>query len=719
MLCIRIGSKKALSILLPLFVTFSLFSQQSIEEIRLLPVGSVVTTTGTITSGPEYGQLRYMQDDQAGIAAYGGLLTPLLPGDSIVISGVLSKYRGELQLSPVMSVEFIASGRQIKTLSLDNLEESSHPEFESRKVILTCMGIASCEPSLSGGWYTLYDQQGNIARLSITDGQDEVGLPIADSPFTIEGIWTKFEDQYQLKCRHISDASEGTCHYISPPQLSFSENVPHLVWDKVGPEGSEVWINDGHQNFIMSFGPTNSFIEAVPDFLAPGNLYQARLTQLDSTNTFFHSIPLCFSVSSSESAPIEIFFNRSVNTSFSDGSQPVATGPSVIETDIITRIDQVQSTLDIAMYNTTRTTIVQAVTRAAQRGVVVRYIADDETSNTALTGSLSFQVLFRSGDGIMHDKFVIADVGDPERAWVWTGSTNFTGNQLASDPNHAYIIHDAGLAESYQKEFDEMWGQQPDLSVGRYGDFKTNNTSHLFQVGQVRIESYFSPSDETNCHILEALQTTNHHVEIGLLLLTHEELIDEILYLHQGGVQVRVILEDEESSTLAVARLRQAGVPLVTHDFAPIFHHKYAIIDEGYPDSDPQVISGSHNWTWSADNINDENTLIFHDQSIANIFRQEFEARWAELYTTATSKPVEDSLLVYPNPASDNVTINNPKFQSCVVKLIDIHGRIVKDATLDSNSETRLAVKDLPSGMYTIQIYWPDHQADSRLVIIN
>ena len=181
MLCIRIGSKKALSILLPLFVTFSLFSQQSIEEIRLLPVGSVVTTTGTITSGSEYGQLRYMQDDQAGIAAYGGLLTPLLPGDSIVISGVLSKYRGELQLSPVMSVEFIASGRQIKTLSLDNLEESSHPEFESRKVILTCMGIASCEPSLSGGWYTLYDQQGNIARLSITDGQDKVGLPIADA----------------------------------------------------------------------------------------------------------------------------------------------------------------------------------------------------------------------------------------------------------------------------------------------------------------------------------------------------------------------------------------------------------------------------------------------------------------------------------------------------------------------------------------------------------
>ncbi|MBP7240233.1 MAG: hypothetical protein KBA14_08405, partial [Saprospiraceae bacterium] len=280
---IRIGYKRAFTFLLPLFVTFSLFSQQSIEEIRLLPVGSVVTTTGTITSGPEYGQLRYMQDDQAGIAAYGGLLASYLSGDSIVITGVLSKYRGELQLSPVMSAVFIASNRQIKTLSLDNLEDSSDSEFESRKVIFTCMGIASCEPLLSEGWYTVYDQQGNIARLSITNGQDVEGYPISDSPFTVEGIWTRFEDQYQLKCQYISDASEGTCHFISPPQLSFSGNVPHLVWDKVGPEGSEVWINDGNQNFIMSFGPTNSFIEAAPDFLEPGILYNARLTQLDST----------------------------------------------------------------------------------------------------------------------------------------------------------------------------------------------------------------------------------------------------------------------------------------------------------------------------------------------------------------------------------------------------------------------------------------------------
>jgi len=53
----------------------------------------------------------------------------------------------------------------------------------------------------------------------------------------------------------------------------------------------------------------------------------------------------------------------------------------------------------------------------------------------------------------------------------------------------------------------------------------------------------------------------------------------------------------ETSSSDAFAILRDAEVPLAIHDFSPIFHHKYAIIDEGFSQSDPQVINGSHHWT--------------------------------------------------------------------------------------------------------------------------
>ena len=46
------------------------------------------------------------------------------------------------------------------------------------------------------------------------------------------------------------------------------------------------------------------------------------------------------------------------------------------------------------------------------------------------------------------------------------------------------------------------------------------------------------------------------------------------------------------------------------------------IVDQDAPSSDPLVFTGSHNWSAAADNDNDENTLVIHDATIANIYYQ-------------------------------------------------------------------------------------------------
>lgn len=696
----QIWITRALAAFLLLYTPLVVFCQQTISQVRALPVGSVVTTTGTISCGNEFGVVRYLQDASAGIAAYSTELTSAQTGDSIVITGVLSRYRGELQLAPVLSFQVITESEEINSLTLENLKDISLPEFESRKVIMPCAGIKSCERELSAGWYEVYDQWGNVARLWIAENHSLTGFPLFNRPLVIEGIWTKFEDQYQLMCQQITSAPEETCHFIAPPTLFFENNLPVLAWSDIPKAATDVWIGEDSYDINISFGLWSGSAVVMPDFLDPGIIYRARLTQQDSSGTFFHSVPVYFSTPTPTSPPIEILFNRSINTTYSDGSAPLAVGSSAIENDLIERIDNVTHTLEVAMYNTGRASIVQALTRAVQRGVSVRYIADDETSNTALQGQLSFPLLLRSGDGIMHNKFIIADDHDPERAWVWTGSTNLSTNQLSTDPNHAYIIHDQALALNYLREFNEMWGQG-----ARYGDFKTNNTSHLFQVGDALIESYFSPSDETNCQLIEAIQSADHQILIGLLLLTRDDLVDEIIQLHQDGIDVRVILEDEESSLSAIAQLRQAGVRVVTHDPGPIFHHKYAIIDEGFTDSDPQVITGSHNWTWSADNINDENTLIIHDQRVTNIFRQEFEARWGELNPTAVHTDLINSVKVYPNPASSFLQIENPFPTDFVVELINVDGQIVMRKDIEADQSSFLTFDQvLPAGVYMVRL---------------
>ncbi|HSF89283.1 MAG TPA: phospholipase D-like domain-containing protein [Saprospiraceae bacterium] len=691
---------KALTVFLLICTPLVIDCQQSITQVRALPVGSVVTTTGTISCSNEFGVVRYLQDADAGIAAYSTDLTLAQSGDSVVITGVLSRYRGQLQLSPVLSYQILSQGHEINSLNLENLDSISNAGFESRKVIIPCAGIKSCESELSAGWYEVFDPWGNIARLWIAENHLSQGFPLFNRPVVVEGIWTKFEDQYQLMCQQITEAPEGVCHFIAPPTLSFENSLPVLSWSDIPTATTDVWIGENDYDFKISLGQWSGTAVVKPEFLDPGIIYQARLTQQDSSGTLFHSVPVYFSTPSLTSTPIEILFNRSVNASFSDGSVPLAVGSSAIENDLIERIDKVTHTLEVAMYNTGRASIVQALTRAIQRGVSVRFIADDETSNTALQGQLSFPLLFRSGDGIMHNKFIIADDHDPERAWVWTGSTNLSTNQLSTDPNHAYIIHDQAIALNYLREFNEMWGQD-----ARYGDFKTNNTSHLFQVGDARIESYFSPSDETNCHLIEAIQSTDHQILIGLLLLTRDDLVGEIIKLHQQGIDVRVILEDEESSLSALAQLRQAGVRVVTHDPGPIFHHKYAIIDEGFTDSDPQVITGSHNWTWSADNINDENTLIIHDQRVTNIFRQEFEARWGELNTTSVQANSIHHVRVYPNPASSFLHVENPFTEPGMVELINVNGQIVFREEIEAARTSVLTFdQPLPDGLYMVRV---------------
>jgi phosphatidylserine/phosphatidylglycerophosphate/cardiolipin synthase-like enzyme len=263
-----------------------------------------------------------------------------------------------------------------------------------------------------------------------------------------------------------------------------------------------------------------------------------------------------------------------------------------------------------------------------------------------------------------------------------------------------------------------MWGEALTHAGAAYGDFKKNNTVPLFKLGETVIESYFSPSDETNCRILDALRSTDHHIQIGLLLLTKEDLVDEIIALHQSGIHVRVIVEDEQSSSNALSRLRQAHVPVAVHDIGSIFHHKYAIIDEGFPDSDPQVITGSHNWTWSADNINDENTLIIHDQSLTNIFRQEFEARWAELNITSLVPADQGDLKIFPNPVSEYVHIENSGSSSFMVTLCDAIKRTILSSQIEPYSNSTLHFNHaLPQGVYTLHLVNQQHHFTERIFV--
>jgi phosphatidylserine/phosphatidylglycerophosphate/cardiolipin synthase-like enzyme len=71
-------------------------------------------------------------------------------------------------------------------------------------------------------------------------------------------------------------------------------------------------------------------------------------------------------------------------------------------------------------------------------------------------------------------------------------------------------------------------------------------------------------------------------------------------------------------------RLKQGGVDVLEDGNCSILHHKVIVIDER------TVLTGSYNFTSSAEKDNDENLVIVDDPALARAYLDEFERVYAQ-----------------------------------------------------------------------------------------
>lgn len=437
---------------------------------------------------------------------------------------------------------------------------------------------------------------------------------------------------------------------------------------------------------------------------------------------------------------IKAYFTRAVNNSVSTGTNAVFLD-NLVDDTLIAYINRAQFTIDAAIYSFKETndisSIAAAINSAYARGVAVRWIYDGSSSNPSLSLLNSNIPTLASPTsefyGIMHNKFMIIDanstnVNDPI---VWTGSCNFSASQINTDANNILIIQDKAIAAAYLTEFNEMWGDEglvPNTGDSKFGPFKTNNTPHNFVVDGVPIELYFSPTDGTNAKLQNAMGSSDIDMYFGVYSFTVSADADTIVKQIEDGVYVAGILDPTSSSYPPYAILSPImGENLIKDNITGLYHNKMLIVDPSAPNSDPLVLTGSHNWSASADTKNDENTLIIHDATLANIYYQSFFQNFTDeggtlvLQTGIESLAVPSSFLVYPNPCKNEVFIkleNNKPIKNVSLFLTDALGRTLYKNEMDSYGLQTIHIQNLQTGLYFICIQDAKTSVTKKLQVV-
>jgi len=249
-------------------------------------------------------------------------------------------------------------------------------------------------------------------------------------------------------------------------------------------------------------------------------------------------------------------------------------------------------------------------------------------------------------------------------------------------------------------------GPEPDAENAKFGAAKSNNTPHEFIVNGKRMEVYFSPTDNTTAEIERTVRSTQIDAEFSLLVLTRNELADAFIDINNGFFStVRGTMEQSNGTGSDYQYLLDNGVEVYSHTGVPnILHHKYCIIDQSQPEGDPKVITGSHNWSSTAENVNDENTVIIHDARVANLFYQEWNAQFLALDIHEAGKII-GNIKLYPNPAGAEIQLALSTEQSSgMLRIYAIDGKLVHTENLQGNPQATIDVSALPVGMYNVTV---------------
>jgi phosphatidylserine/phosphatidylglycerophosphate/cardiolipin synthase-like enzyme len=301
---------------------------------------------------------------------------------------------------------------------------------------------------------------------------------------------------------------------------------------------------------------------------------------------------------------------------FTDPESPLASQETGgLDGPLAESIDAARLTVDVAIYSLNLRSIRDALIRAHERGVQVRVVMESDNLDGSAPQALidaGIPILGDRREGLMHDKFVVID-----RSEVWMGSMNFTYSGAYEDNNQLLLFRSVKMAENYTKEFEEMFVDD------QFGDNIVPETPNpIVRIDSTQIDVYFSPDDGIVFPLNDKLSLAEKSIRFMAFSFTTDELGETVRLKAEEGLTVAGVMEEEQvKSNIGTEYdlFKQAGLDVLLDGNAGQMHHKTIIIDERI------VITGSYNFSRSAETRNDENLIIIDNEQIADFYLKEFQ----------------------------------------------------------------------------------------------
>ena len=149
---------------------------------------------------------------------------------------------------------------------------------------------------------------------------------------------------------------------------------------------------------------------------------------------------------------------------------------------------------------------------------------------------------------------------------------------------------------------------------------------------QGTVQVAFTPWDDAESLLLETLGRARREILVQAYLLTSRTIAASLIAAKQRGLEVSVLADayqHADNPTSQLASLADKGIPVWLETRYRSAHNKIMIIDDGT--QDVVVVTGSYNFTRSAQRMNSENLfLIRGNLALARRFRQNWERHRAD-----------------------------------------------------------------------------------------